>query len=97
MAQDEPLVRAVITAISRHHSASAHSFDTYNLHPQAANAVARALALAGFPDQPPDLLMTPPAVELESMFSQRRFRQQVLYLLVARYLRLTDGLSQKEK
>ena len=97
LAQDEPLVRAVITAISRHHSASAHSFDTYTLHPQAANAVARALALAGFPEQPPDLLMTPPAVELEEMFSQRYFRQQVLYLLVARYLRLTDSLSQAAK
>jgi len=93
----EALGRAVFTAIARHHSASAHSYTEYSLHPAARAAAARALALAGFLDQPPDLLMTPPDIDIEAYFSERNFLQQVLYLLTVRYLRLTDGLSQEEK
>lgn len=97
LAGNEVLVRAVITAIARHHSASAHSYGEYALHPGARKAVSQALALAAFPDRPVPLLMTPPDIDLEAYFSERRFIQQVLYLLTVRYLRLTDGLSQEEK
>ena len=92
----EALGRAAFTAIARHHSASAHSFGDYTLHPAAPGAVARALELAGFSPQAPDLIMQSPDIHIEDYFSERRFQQQMLYLLIVRYLRLTDGLSQEE-
>ncbi len=94
---NEPLIRAVITAIARHHSASAYSFGDYTLHPAAPNAVARALNLAGFTQQSPDLIMQSPNIDIEDYFSERIFWQHMLYLLIVRYLRLCDGLSQEEK
>ena len=93
---NEPLIRAVITAIARHHSASAHSFGDYALHPAAPDAVVRALNLAGFTQQSPDLIMQSPNIDIEDYFSERIFWQHMLYLLIVRYLRLCDGLSQEE-
>ena len=94
---DELLVRAVITAIARHHSASAHSFGDYTLHPAASSAVARALAQADHPQPSSGLIMSAPDANIEDYFSERKFHQQMLYLLIVRYLRLSDGLSQEEK
>jgi len=94
---DEVLGRAVFTAIARHHSARAHSYGAYQLHPAAPKSVAAALAAADFPAPTSQLFITPPDTDIESYFSERRFRQQILYLLTVRYLRLTDGLSQEEK
>jgi len=93
---DEVLGRAVFTAIARHHSARAHSYGTYQLHPAAPKSVAAVLAAADFPVPTSQLFITPPDIDIEAYFSERRFRQQILYLLTVRYLRLTDGLSQEE-
>jgi len=98
LAGNEILGRGVFTAIARHHSAHAQHCGAYRLHPASAEAVTTALALAGFhPTLPPHLYVTRPDVRITDLFSERNFRQQVVYLLIARYLRLADGLSQEEE
>ncbi len=97
LAGHEALGRAAFTAIVRHHSASAHSYQPYHLHPAAAQAVTQALREADFPKHSPDLFITPPDIAIENYLSERTFWHQLLYLLVVRYLRLADNLSQAEK
>ena len=96
MKSNEDLVRAVLTAIARHHSSSTRDFSPYELHPDAVAAVQNALALANLEPDQVQLFMTEPAVGLEEyLIRSQSFQQLALYLLVVRYLRLVDGMSQK--
>jgi len=96
---NEILGRGAFTAIARHHSAHAQHCKDYRLHPASGEALSIALELAGFHFSAPLPLndTRPPNVNITDLFSERIFRQQVVYLLIARYLRLSDGLSQEEE
>ncbi len=96
MGGNEDLIRPVLTAIARHHSPSTRDFTPYTLHPDAIAAVRQALALAELETTPLQLFMTDPAVRLEEyMIRPGDFQQLALYLLIVRYLRLVDGMSQE--
>jgi len=93
----DDLTRAVLTAITRHHSAQAHQFLAYTLHPAAAAAAVEALALTTVAPTQAELLMNAPAIKLEEILVQpQSFNGLLLYLWIVRVLRLCDGLSQEE-
>lgn len=97
MGGNEDLIRAVLTAIARHHSPSTRDFSPYELHPDAVAAVQNALALANLEPAQVQLFMTKPAANLdEYMIRSQDFQQLALYLLIVRYLRLVDGMSQEK-
>lgn len=94
---NDSLTRAVLTAITRHHSAQANSFREYELHPAAVQAVVEALAFTDLAQPRSQLLMQAPAIQLEQyLIEGKNFKQILLYFLVVRVLRLCDGLSQEE-
>lgn len=91
------LGRAILTAITRHHSAQAHSFGDYELHPAAHKAMVAALALAELPPPTRELFSKAPPTKLENHLVQsKNFQEVLLYLWIVRILRLSDGLSQEE-
>lgn len=91
------LGRAIITAITRHHSAQSHSFGEYELHPAAQTVMVQALALADFPPPTRTLFTKAPPAKLETYLIQsKNFQEVLLYLWIVRILRLSDGLSQEE-
>jgi CRISPR-associated endonuclease/helicase Cas3 len=91
------LGRAILTAITRHHSAQAHSFGDYELHPAAQKAMLQALALAELPTPTRELFTQTPPTKLETHLVQaKNFQEVLLYLWIVRILRLSDGLSQEE-
>jgi CRISPR-associated endonuclease/helicase Cas3 len=91
------LGRAILTAITRHHSAQAHSFGDYELHPAAPKAMMQALALAELPPPTRELFTKAPPSKLETHLVQaKNFQEVLLYLWIVRVLRLSDGLSQEE-
>lgn len=91
------LGRAILTAITRHHSAQAHSFGDYELHPAAHKAMVAALALAELPTPTRALFNQAPPTKLETHLVQsKNFQEVLLYLWIVRVLRLSDGLSQEE-
>ncbi len=93
----DELTRAVLTAITRHHSAQAYQFQEYALHPAAATAAADALVLTTMGKAQAGLLMTAPPIKLEEyLVEPGEFRGLLLYLWIVRVLRLCDGLSQEE-
>jgi len=94
---NESLIRAVLTAITRHHNAFTHSFDEYTLHPGAVKAVQEALRLTDMGESNATLLIeSPSGVKLEEqMIEGKSFRQLLLYLWTVRMLRLCDGMSQE--
>jgi CRISPR-associated endonuclease/helicase Cas3 len=95
-ARYDGLTRAVITAITRHHSAQAQSFQSYELHPAAAQALTEALAFSDLGALQSTLLTPAPAIRLEDILVKRNFEELMLYFLIVRVLRLCDGLSQEE-
>lgn len=93
----DDLTRAVLTAVTRHHSAQAHEFREYTLHPAATIAAKAALALTTVGAVQAALLMTAPAIKLDDLLVEpKAFRALLLYLWIVRVLRLCDGLSQEE-
>lgn len=92
------LGRAILTAITRHHSAQAHSFGDYDLHPAAHTAMVQALSAAGFPPPIRSLFtQAPNNTKLETHLVQaKNFQEVLLYLWIVRMLRLSDGLSQEQ-
>lgn len=91
------LGRAILTAITRHHSAQTHSFGDYELHPAAHKAMVAALALAELPPPTRELFSKEPPTKLENYLVQsKNFQEVLLYLWIVRVLRLSDGLSQEE-
>lgn len=91
------LGRAVLTAITRHHSAQASTFATFDLHPAAKAALLKALDNAGFPQPQRELFFTAPAARLEDyLIEPKKFQHLLLYFWIVRMLRLCDGLSQEE-
>lgn len=97
LCEHNSLGRAILTAITRHHSAQAHNFGDYELHPAAHKAMAAALALAELPPPTRELVNKAPLTKLENHLVQsKNFQEVLLYLWIVRVLRLSDGLSQEE-
>ena len=95
-ARHDRLTRAVLTAITRHHSAQAYQFQPYELHPAAQEALVEALGFSDLGALQSNLLLQAPAIRLEEYLAKREFEDLLLYFLVVRVLRLCDGLSQEE-
>ncbi|MBE2236483.1 MAG: CRISPR-associated helicase Cas3' [Caldilineaceae bacterium] len=97
LAGDPRLGRAVVTAIARHHSATAGSLGEYRLHSAATAAALAALEEAGFAATDAELLMSKPPIQLEQVLIEAGdFEQTLFYFWIVRMLRLCDGLSQEE-
>jgi len=97
--QDKALVRAVLTAVARHHSPGTDEFTPFDLHPQTANVFEQVLSYAGLPVPTAALTLHNqkggPLTNL--MIAPESFEQLLLYMYVVRILRLCDGLSQERK
>ena len=95
--QQKSLVRAVLTAIARHHSTGTESYAEYDLHPKTSKALAQALQAAQLPVPEQSLLKSSGrGSRLErALITPGHFRALLLYLYVVRILRLCDGLSQE--
>lgn len=95
--EQESLVRAVLTAIARHHSTGTESYAEYDLHPETAKALAQALQAAQLPaPEQPLLKSSGRGNRLDRyLIKPGQFRSLLLYLYVVRILRLCDGLSQE--
>lgn len=95
--QQKSLVRAVLTAIARHHSTGTASCAEYDLHPEANKALAQGLRAAQLPaPQQPPLKGSGRGNRLDRyLITPGQFRSLLLYLYVVRILRLCDGLSQE--
>lgn len=91
---DDRLTRAVITAITRHHSAKSHTFEEYELHPSAKAAIDSALALTDLQTDANLLISKAPSIRLDKwMIKAGNFEEILLYLWIVRILRLSDQLS----
>lgn len=97
LAGSEPLARAVLTAIARHHSTGNSNFTEYTLHPAAAESLQQALAAAELPQPRASITNSDRrGGSLEPLLiCPNDFEQLLLYLYIVRLLRLCDGLSQE--
>ncbi len=96
MERNSILVRSVLTAIARHHSPTTRDCSPYELHEAAKAAVRHALTHAGLEATELSLLMRAPSAKLEDYLVEgKAFDQLIIYLLIVRCLRLTDGMSQE--
>ena len=98
---NDRLERAVITAITRHHSAKANSFKEYQLHREAEKAVGAALeSVCLESNTAKNLLPKAPRTNLEDKILLLPPGNSILdwlaYFLIVRTLRLADGSSQEE-
>jgi CRISPR-associated endonuclease/helicase Cas3 len=95
----EGLRRVTLTAIARHHSAQASSYDTeYALENAAQEAIFSAIQNAGIDISPAatnNLFLRAPALSLENQVPKNG-NQWLAYFLVVRALRMCDGESQEE-
>lgn len=100
---DEAFHKAVITAIARHHSPHTDKFDDYRMERASVAAVVRALMEAGEHVEPEiverALCLEQPEIDLDTelLGSDNQAEDWLMYLLVVRALRLTDGESQEEE
>ncbi len=98
--QVEGATACIISAIARHHVASAHSLSPFKLVPEAIMQVQRALALLDI--QSPlgsDSLLDSPCPQEQRQFKHylvSDFKWFPLYWLIVRILRLADQASQIE-
>jgi len=98
LAGDQPLGRAVLTAIARHHSTGTESFKPFALDQAATKTLAAALTAAGLPVAKKAVTETDRrGGPLDSiLIHPNDFHQLLFYLWIVRLLRLCDGLSQEE-
>ncbi len=98
---NDAFYKAVLTAIARHHSPRTDKFDEYRMERASVAAVASALIEAGESVETNlvarTLQLDSPDIELdvELLGSDNRAEEWLMYLLVVRALRLTDGESQE--
>lgn len=96
---DRGLIKAVLTAIARHHSPSTEEFTPFALHPQSAHAFEDAIKSAGLPIPSKSLTLANskggPLTQI--LIEPKSFEQLILYLYIVRILRLCDGLSQERR
>lgn len=98
---DEAYYKAVITAIARHHSPRTNSFDEYRMESASVAATVRALMEAGENVETElvarTLNLDAPEIDLDTelLGSDNQAEDWLMYLLVVRALRLTDGESQE--
>ncbi len=97
----EPLFKAAITAVFRHHTATASSYNSYTLHQHAQPAITAALAAANCPEpghSQIELQMDAgePLGDLLVDFDNRNIKEVLLYFLLVRVLRLADQRSQSQ-
>ena len=97
LSRNEPLARAVITAVARHHSPNTGTFSDFDLHPAAGEVMQQVVKLAEFTEPSRELTRSHArGGDLEKLLIQpQNFEQILLYLLIVRILRLCDGLSQE--
>lgn len=93
--RDDPrikLLKAVFTAIARHHSPSADSYKAFELHPSAATAFARTLEDLGFNGQLSEALEGRGSPQsISGLLVEPGVTDELLaYLLIVRALRLSD-------
>lgn len=97
--ENEPLWRAALTAITRHHNAVTNGYHAYRSHPAAAAAFTEALVVVGLEmDLAAEVWWTPDGIEnlsgLLVEFEPRKPEAIWLYFLFVRVLRLADQRSQ---
>jgi len=86
------LIKAVFTAIARHHSPQADSYQGFSLHPAAKAAVAQVLGLLGASGEASQALeMSKLPQPITGLLVQPDARDELLaYFLIVRALRLAD-------
>ncbi len=86
------LVKAVFTAIARHHSPQADSYQGFNLHPAARSTLARILSDLGTNGEVSQVLeMRKRSQPITGLLVQPDARDELLaYFLIVRALRLAD-------
>lgn len=98
---DGAFYKAVLTAVIRHHSPHTLNFDEYQLERAAVVAIARALSEAGenvatdFVAQHLRFDAPDTDLDMELLGGDNQAEEWLMYLLVVRALRLTDGESQE--
>ncbi len=98
----EALRRITLSAIARHHSAQASSFEDYRLADAARDALFAAMqnaALAANREAIQELLLSAPETDLEKHILRGDDAKEwwLAYFLTIRALRMSDGESQEEK
>ena len=97
--ENNALWRAVETAIFRHHTATANSYESYRLNPSADHAILEALNVVNCPTSWSKRIETQmpagePLGKLLIDFDNRSLEEVLLYFLLVRVLRLADQRSQ---
>jgi CRISPR-associated endonuclease/helicase Cas3 len=98
---NEGLRRAAITAVARHHSAQAETFEEYRLHRNAKASLKAALEAVGLDgNAAANWLPQAPVTKLENQILRlppdNSHTWWLAYFLIVRALRLVDGKSQKD-
>jgi len=93
------LMKAIFTAIARHHSPSADSYKAFDLHPAARTTLDWALAELGVNEQTQSALITSkPSQPIGGLLVHPSNRDELLlYFLVVRALRLADQEAMEER
>lgn len=98
--ENEPLWRAALTAVARHHHAATAGYSAFTAHPAAARAFTEALTAVGLDlADTAQVWWSPDGVEdlsgLLVEFDVRKAEGIWLYFLLVRVLRLADQRSQE--
>lgn len=94
---NEPVSRAVFTAITRHHAPFTDSVKPFTLHEQSPTAVAEALVAAGFSGELSTFTQMSIKRQMndgalsDQLIESEHLGQWLIYVLIVRALRLCDG------
>lgn len=96
---NERVWKAAMTAVFRHHTATANSYASYKLHPAARSAIQAALEVVGCPTSwvehiEMQINAGEPLGGVLIEFDNRHLPEALLYFLLVRVLRLADQRSQ---
>ena len=92
------LLKAMLTAITRHHNARTESFEPYQIHPAAQQALQKALSIADLADVPVTLQSYKPVKLHERLVRlEDEWPDWFLYFTLVRPLILADHKSLAEK
>lgn len=93
------LYKSAMTAVFRHHTPTASSYESYELHPAARSAIKAALEVVACPSSWIDYIEMQmasgePLGDVLIEFDNRHLPETLLYFLLVRVLRLADQRSQ---
>jgi hypothetical protein len=97
--KSDALYKAAMTAVFRHHTPTASSYESYKLHPAAHSAIQVALEVVACPSSWIDhiemqMAAGEPLGDVLIEFDNRHLSETLLYFLLVRVLRLADQRSQ---